>query len=110
VHKISIYIHIYKNRKRKGQKKKIKNFRLAELRGGFGPTRCARAAALAGGPLGPPVGEWRRGRKPTCQREGEADGVGWSDGVGGGGELAGVGKTDRRRGSTMVLCCGSSSG
>jgi hypothetical protein len=43
------------------------------------PGASARAAAWAGGPLGPPAGEttwgWRRGAGPHARERGEADDV-----------------------------------
>jgi hypothetical protein len=52
-------------------------------------------------PLGPPAGERRGddavGHGPTCKRERKADGVGWSEGGGGGrtGRGATVGEAPR---------------
>jgi hypothetical protein len=90
------YINIYmKIGKEKGEKEKDKEFLVGWARGGgiLAQEGRARMAARAGAQLGPPVGttwERRRGRGPTCQREGEANNVGWPDG--GGGELARVRK------------------
>jgi hypothetical protein len=53
----------------KGTKKRVSSASWAGGGGEFGPAG-ARAAAWAGGPLGPPAGETargrRRGRGPTC--------------------------------------------
>jgi hypothetical protein len=56
-------------------------------------------------PLGPPAGERRGddavGHGPTCKRERKADGVGWSEG-GGGGEPAGARPSVRPRGGSPL--------
>jgi hypothetical protein len=94
VHKISIYAYIYmKIGKRNGKRKKKRNFPANSVGGDFVLAR-ARARPRGRRPSlarqrGTARGR-RRGCGPMCQREGEADGVGWSDG--GGGEPAGVGK------------------
>jgi hypothetical protein len=92
VHKISIYICIYKNRKRKRRKEKGKGILVSWARGEFWPSR-ARARGT--------VAEWAQAAHeeggtdtvsmgPRARERGRADGVGRSDG--GGGEPAGVGK------------------
>jgi hypothetical protein len=56
VHKLSTYIHIYKNRKRK--RKKEKGFSVNWARGDFGPASAlARAATWAAGLTRPASGE-----------------------------------------------------
>jgi hypothetical protein len=63
VHKISIYIHIYKKMEKKRTKEKDKEFSVSWARGGGGNLAQqghTRAVARVGGPLGPPAGE-RRG-------------------------------------------------
>jgi hypothetical protein len=59
----------------KGKKKKEKGFLYWLGRGGTRPSRArARATAWEGGPLGPPVGEWRGdgavGMGPRASKEG----------------------------------------
>jgi hypothetical protein len=59
VHKIPAYKYIYENGKKKWEKKKEKGFLASWAEGGIlaQPGASARAAAWAGGPLGPPAGE-----------------------------------------------------
>jgi hypothetical protein len=97
--------------KSNGKRKKKRDF-LLDGPGGFSTqpsanTRARRQAAQPAHQRGMTRGRCC-GRGPTCQREGEADGVGWSDG--GGAEPAEVGKNDRRRGSAAVLRRGSGFG
>jgi hypothetical protein len=67
-------------------KGKRKEFPLLGGLGGIRPSECARGRA-GRRPTWPASGGTargrRRGRGPMCHREGEADGVGWSDGEGG---------------------------
>jgi hypothetical protein len=71
-------------------------------------------AAQAGGPLGPPAGERHGdgavGMGPHARGRGRLTASGGRTGGGAGGESARVGKTDRRRGSAVVLRRGSGSG
>jgi anti-sigma factor RsiW len=74
------YMNIYENRKKKWKKKR--NSELTGL-GDFGPASAGeRAAAWAGGPLGPPAGQTMRGwcgdgavARAHVPEGGDADGV-----------------------------------
>jgi hypothetical protein len=84
VHKISTYIHIYENRKRKREI----NSRLAEPEGKFWPSAGAGARRHGRmGPDGPQGGETAQADAvsagPCVRERGSADGVGQSDGGGG---------------------------
>jgi hypothetical protein len=81
VHKISIYAFIYENRKRNGKKKMKRISLLTGPWGDFGPAR-ARARSPASPGRGGTTRGRRRGRGPTCQRGGGADGVGGLTGEG----------------------------
>jgi hypothetical protein len=82
VHKISMYKHIYENKKRKGENKKIKEFSVSwAQRGNSAQPGCARAAARAGGPAWPTSGGRRRGCGPTCLGVGGAAGGGGRGGA-----------------------------
>jgi hypothetical protein len=77
VHKISTYIHIYENRKRK----KRGDSRLAGPEGDFGPTR-ARGVT---GELAQTARADAVSASPRVRERGRADGVGRLTGGGGGG-------------------------
>ena len=85
------YIYIYIKIGKEKEKEKEKGFPHLAGPEGIRPSRArARAGARAGGPLGLLAGGTtrgrRRGRGPTCQREGEADGTGGDGGSRRGGQ------------------------